>query len=79
MHDDVLRWRRRWAAVLGQADSVVVLPVERRQWFPVRRRAPHDWPTRAGLQADLATDRADAVEMLMARCRPGTLPWCSGV
>jgi len=71
VHDDVLRWRSRWAAVLGSADSVVVLPVDDRPVLPVTRRAPADWPRRAGLQADLAIDRDEAVALVADRCRPG--------
>jgi UDP-N-acetylmuramate--alanine ligase len=71
VHDDVLRWRSRWAAVLGSADSVVVLPVDDRPVLPVTRRAPADWARRSGLQADLATDRGDAVGLVADRCRPG--------
>lgn len=70
-HTDVLRWRTRWAAVLGAADTVVVLPVERRQQFPVPRRAPDDWPIRAGLRADLVPDRATAADRLVERAEPG--------
>ncbi len=71
LHADVLRWRRRWAGVLGAADSVVLLPVEARQVFAVRRRAPRDWAARAGLRADLARDRPEAVTMLLDRARSG--------
>jgi len=71
VHDDVLRWRSRWAAVLGTADSVVVLPVDDRPMLPITRRAPADWAHRAGLQADLAADRDDAVRLIADRCRPG--------
>ena len=71
VHDDVLRWRSRWAAVLGRADSVVVLPVDDRPVLPVTRRAPADWAHRAGLKADLAIDRDDAVGLVADRCRPG--------
>lgn len=71
VHDDVLRWQRRWAAVLGSADSVVLLPVDKRPMLPITRKAPVDWARRAGLDADLATDRAEAVELAADRCRPG--------
>jgi UDP-N-acetylmuramate--alanine ligase len=59
LHADVLRWRRRWAAVLGTADSIVVLPVNYTAPLPVTRRAPNDWPLRAGLAAELAEERDD--------------------
>jgi len=71
VHDDVLRWQRRWATVLSQADSVVVLPVDDRPVLPVTRRAPVDWAHRAGLNADLAVDRDEAVGLIADRCRPG--------
>ncbi len=71
LHDDVLRWGRRWAAVLGSADSVVILPVDDRPVLPVTRRAPTDWPRRVGLSADVAADRSEAIVILARRCRPG--------
>jgi UDP-N-acetylmuramate--alanine ligase len=71
VHDDVLRWQRRWARAFSAADSVVVLPVDDRPVLPVTRRAPFDWPHRVGMAADLASSRDDAVDMVVARCTPG--------
>lgn len=71
VHDEVLRWSRRWASALRGADSVIVLPVDDRPVLPVTRRARPDWPHRAGLDADLARDRDDAVDRAVARCSPG--------
>jgi UDP-N-acetylmuramate--alanine ligase len=79
VHDDVLRWARRWATVLGSADSAVILPVDDRPELPVTRRAPTDWARRAGLRADLAVDRSDAVAILADRCRPGDIVVTLGV
>jgi UDP-N-acetylmuramate--alanine ligase len=71
VHEDVLRWAARWSAVLGSADSVVVLPVDDRPVLPPKRVAPADWPKRVGLAADLAGSRDEAVELLGSRCQPG--------
>jgi UDP-N-acetylmuramate--alanine ligase len=79
LHADVLRWRRRWAAVLGTADSVVVLPVNYTAPLPVTRRAPNDWPLRAGLAAELAEERDDAARLVAQRCRPGDIVVTEGV
>ncbi len=70
-HADVLRWGRRWADVLGRADSCVVLPMNFRAALPVTRRAPPDWPARVGLSADLTQSRDDAVARVAGRCRAG--------
>jgi len=71
VHDEVLRWGSQWSTVLGAADSVVILPIDDRPVLPVTRRARADWPRRVGLEADLAADRAEAVQLLADRCSPG--------
>ncbi len=79
LHADVLRWRRRWAEVLGLADTAIVLPVDYRASLPVAREAPPDWAVRAGADTDLATDRAEALELVAMRAKPGDIVVVSGV
>jgi UDP-N-acetylmuramate--alanine ligase len=76
---DVFRWRRRWVEAFELADSTIVLPVDSRTTGPVPRRAPPDWPRRAGSAADLAIDRPDAADLVRRRCRPGDLVLVAGV
>ena len=79
LHADVLRWARRWAEVLSTADTCIVLPIDMRATLPPARRAPADWAWRAGLRADLARTRDEAVELLVSRCRPGDLVVVCGI
>jgi len=72
-HADVLRWGRRWADVLRQADSCVVLPMNFRGALPATRLAPPDWTTRVGLPCTLVENRDEAVTDVASRCRPGDI------
>jgi UDP-N-acetylmuramate--alanine ligase len=71
LHADLLRWRSRWIKVLAQADSVIVLPVELRQSFPVPRRAPRDWATPLGERLINAETRLEAAEVVSQIARSG--------
>ena len=73
LHADVLRWGRRWADVLGQADSCVVLPMNFRGALPPTRVAPPDWTTRVGLPCTPVETRDDAVTRVASRCRTGDI------
>ena len=79
LHADVLRWGRRWAAVLAIADTAVVLPVDMRATLAPARRAPADWALRAGARADRARTRDEAVDLVVARCRPGDVVVVCGI
>jgi UDP-N-acetylmuramate--alanine ligase len=76
---DVFRWRRRWVEAFELADTAIVLPVDSRTSGPVPRRAPPDWPHRAGSSAELAPSRAAAAELVVRRCRPGDIVLVAGV
>ena len=71
LHADLLRWRSRWIEVLAQADSVIVLPVELRQSFPVPRRAPRNWATPLGERLINAETRLEAAEVVRQIARSG--------
>jgi hypothetical protein len=57
--------------VLAQADSVIVLPVELRQSFPVPRRAPRNWATPLGERLINAETRLEAAEVVSQFARSG--------
>ncbi|CAB4936706.1 unannotated protein [freshwater metagenome] len=71
LHADLLRWRTRWIEVLAQADSVIVLPVELRQSFPVPRRAPLDWAAALAERLINAETRLEAADVVSQIARSG--------
>jgi UDP-N-acetylmuramate-alanine ligase len=68
LHADVLRWRRRWIDILGQADSAFVLPMNYRASLAVARRAPVDWMHHDGSTAERVDSRDEAVDRVVQRC-----------
>jgi len=60
LHEDLLRWHRRWLDVLSMADSVLVLPVETRRFYPLGRTAPADWADELGPLVTYVARREDA-------------------
>ncbi len=71
LHTDLLRWRARWIEVLAQADSVIVLPVELRQTFPVPRMAPLDWAAPLAERLINAETRLEAADVVSQIARSG--------
>lgn len=71
LHADLLRWRSRWIGVLAQADTVILLPVERRQTFAVPRRAPQDWASPLGDRLRMVETRTDAADAVCAIAQAG--------
>ena len=71
LHSDLLRWRKRWIEVLSQADTVIVLPVELRQSFPVPRRAPRDWAAPLADRLIGAETRTEAADLACGLVRSG--------
>ncbi|CAB4959925.1 unannotated protein [freshwater metagenome] len=57
--------------MLAQADSVIVLPVELRQSFPVPRRAPLDWAAALAERLINAETRLEAADVVSQIARSG--------
>jgi len=60
LHEDLLRWHRRWLDVLSMADTVLVLPVETRRFYSLGRTAPTGWADELGPSVSYVAGREDA-------------------
>jgi UDP-N-acetylmuramate--alanine ligase len=74
----VRRWHARFAAALGRADHVVILPIDDRD-FVGGAAPPPDWFRSDGLDAELATDADDAIARIARQTRPGDVVCLFGV
>lgn len=77
-YDHVSRWGARLVAALARADRVVLLPINDEDFVP-RHGPPPDWFRRYGLDAESASDHADAIRRLCRQCEPGDTVGILGV
>ena len=71
LHEDLLRWHRRWLEVLSMADTVLVLPVETRRFYPLGRTAPAGWADDLGPLVRYVAGRDDAATAAATKARAG--------